>query len=110
MEMKNILSLSERLKALIENAEAEAKGIVSEAQKKAETSIAEATTEAESKRVSAQRRTGLEEYLAESEAEAAKEAKKVAKDYEDRAEGIKNTSDDKIKEAVDYVLKEVLPQ
>lgn len=29
MEMKNILSLGERLKALIEKAEAEAKGIVS---------------------------------------------------------------------------------
>ena len=51
MEMKNILSLGERLKALIEKAEAEAKPFVSEAQSKADASIAEAKTDAEAKRL-----------------------------------------------------------
>ena len=66
--------------------------------------------DAERKRQRAQRRTGLDEFLAESEAEAAKEAVKVSKEYEKRVQEIKDTSDAKIKEAVDYVLKEVLPQ
>jgi vacuolar-type H+-ATPase subunit H len=58
----------------------------------------------------AQRRTGLEEFLVESEAEAEKEAKKATKEYDKRVKDILNTSDEKIKEAVDFVLKEVLPQ
>ena len=95
---------------LIEKAEAEANAVVSEAQNKADTSIAEARKEAEGKRLRAQRRTGLEEFLAESEAEAEKEAKKVKKEYNKRVKEIMNTSDEKIKEAVDFVLKEVLPQ
>ena len=110
MEMKNILSLGERLKALIEKAEAEANAVVSEVQNKADTSIAEARKEDEGKRLRAQRRTGLEEFLAESEAEAEKEAKKVKKEYNKRVKEIMNTSDEKIKEAVDFVIKEVLPQ
>ncbi len=110
MEMKNILSLGERLKALIEKAEAEANALVSEAQSKADTSIAESKTEAEGKMLRAQRRTGLEEFLVESEAEAEKEAKKATKEYDKRVKAILNTSDEKIKEAVDFVLKEVLPQ
>ena len=110
MEMKNILSLGERLKALIEKAEAEANALVSEAQSKADTSIAESKTEAEGKMVRAQRRTGLEEFLVESVAEAVKEAKKATKESEKRVKNILNTSDEKIMEAVDFVIKEVLPQ
>ncbi len=110
MEMKKILNLSERLNELIEKAEAEAKGLVSKAQTKAETSLAETKKEAERRRLLAQRRIGLEEFLAESEAEAEKEAKKVTKEYAKRVKEIKDTSDDKIKEAVDYILSEVLPE
>jgi len=110
MEMKNILGLSERLTALIEKAESEAKEIVSKAQRRSETSLAEARKEADRRRLLAQRRTGLEEFLAESEAEAEKEAKKVTKDYTKRVEEIKNTSEAKIKEAVEYIIQEVLPK
>jgi vacuolar-type H+-ATPase subunit H len=110
MKMKNILSLGERLKALIEKAETEANAVVSEAQNKADASIAETRTEAEGKRLRAQRRTGLEEFLVDSVAEAEKEAKKVKKEYDKRVKEILNTSDEKIKEAVDFVLKEVLPR
>jgi len=108
--MKNILNLSERLVALIEKAEVEAEEIVSKTQKQSEDSIAQVREEAERKRQRAQRRTGLDEFLSESEAEAMKEAKKVTKDYEKRVKEIKETSDDKIKEAVNYVLEEVLPK
>jgi vacuolar-type H+-ATPase subunit H len=110
MKMKNILSLSERLVALIEKAEVEAEEIVSKAQKQMEDSLAKVREETERKRQRAQRRTGLDEFLVEAEAEAKKEAKKVTKDYEERVKEIRNISDDKIKEAVDYVLQEVLPK
>ena len=110
MEMKNILSLSERLIALIEKAQAEANEGVSKAQKEAEESLAEVRSETEKKRLRAQRRTGLDEFLVDAEADAKKEAKKVTKDYENRVKEIMGTSDEKIKEAVDHVLKEVIPQ
>lgn len=110
MEMKNILGLSERLIALIEKAQSEANEIVSTAQKEADESLAAVKAEAEKRRLRAQRRTGLEEFLAPAEAEARKEAEKVTKDYEARVKEIKGISDDKVKEAVEYVLKEVLPE
>ena len=110
MEMKNILSLGERLKVLIEKAESEAEELISQAQRKSDDTLTMVKEDAERRRQRAQRRTGLEEFLAEAEAEATKEAKKVTKDYEKRVQEIKYTSDEKIKEAVDMVLKEVLPQ
>ena len=110
MEMKNILGLGERLKALIEKAESEAGELISQAQKKSDETLAQVKEDADRKRLRAQRRTGLEEFLAESEAEAAKEAKKVSKEYEKRVQEITGISDEKIKEAVDFVLKEVLPE
>ena len=110
MEMKNILSLGERLQALIEKAESEAKEIISQAQKKSDETLAQVKEDAETKRQRAQRRTGLEEFLAESEAEAAKEAEKVSMEYDERVQEITGISDGKIKEAVDFVLKEVLPE
>jgi vacuolar-type H+-ATPase subunit H len=110
MEMKKILGLSERLIALIEKAQAEANMIVSKAQKEADESLEEVKAETEKKRLRAQRRTGLDEFLVDAEAEAKKEATKVKKDYAKRIKEIRGTSDDKIKEAVDHVLKEVVPQ
>lgn len=110
MEMKNILGLGERLKVLIEKAESEAKEIISQAQKKSDETLAMVKEDAERKRQRAQRRTDLDEFLAESEAEAAKEAAKVSKEYEKRVQEIKDVSDEKLKEAIEMVLKEVLPQ
>jgi vacuolar-type H+-ATPase subunit H len=110
MEMKNILSLGERLKVLINKAEAEAEELISQAQNKSDETLTMVKEDAEIRRQRAQRRTGLDEFLTEAEAEAKKEAEKVTKDYEKRVQEIKATSDEKIKEAVAMVLKEVLPQ
>ncbi len=110
MEMQKILSLGGRLQKLLDKTEAEANEIISEAQKKADQVIAEAKEEAEKKRLRAQRRTGLDEFLADAEAEAKSEATKVTKDYEKRVKEVHNIPDDKFKSAVDLVLKEVLPE
>ncbi|MFH1180505.1 MAG: V-type ATPase subunit subunit G family protein [Candidatus Bathyarchaeota archaeon] len=110
MEMQKILSLGGRLQKLLEKTEAEANEIISEAQMKADRIVAQAKDEAEKRRLRAQRRTGLDEFLADAEAEAKKEAKKVTKDYAKRVEEIKTISEDKLKEAVDFVMSEVLPQ
>jgi vacuolar-type H+-ATPase subunit H len=109
MEMKKMLGLGERLNALIAKAEAEAEELISQAQTKSDLELAQAKEDAERKRQRAQRRTGLDEFLVESEAEAEKEAAKVTKEYEKRVQEITGISDDKIKEAVDFVIKEVLP-
>jgi len=110
MEMEKILNLGGRLQKLLEKTEAEANEIISEAQRKADRIIAQAREEAEQKRLRAQRRTGLDEFLADAEAEAKKEAAKVTKDYDKRVKEIKNISDEKMAEAVDYIMKEVLPE
>jgi vacuolar-type H+-ATPase subunit H len=110
MEMKNILSLGERLKVLIEKAESEAEELISQAQSKSDDTLTMVKEDAERRRQRAQRRTGLEEFLTEAETEATKEAKKVTEDYEKRVQEIKDTSEEKIKKAVEMVLKEVLPQ
>ena len=110
VEMENILNLSERLNALIKRAEQEAKEKVSKAQKEADESLIRVKEESEKRRLRAQRRTGLDEFLAPAEADARKEAKKVAEEYEKKAREIRNTSDMKINEAVKYVLEEVLPE
>ncbi len=110
MEMKNILNLNERLIALIDKAEAEAVEIVSKAQIQADESLVKVKEETDRKRQRAQRRIGLDEFLADAEAEAKTEAKKVTKEYEKRVKEINDLSDDKIKEAVDYILEEVLPK
>jgi vacuolar-type H+-ATPase subunit H len=110
MGMNNMLSLTERLTELIKKAEAEANEILSKAQSKSENSISEARKEADRIHMLTQRRIGLEEFLAESEAEAEKEAKNVTENYNKRVMEIKNTSETKIKEAVEYILSEVLPK
>ena len=53
---------------------------------------------------------GTLDAVQSSTTKAEKEAEKVTKDYENRVKEIKNTSEDKIKEAVDYILSEVLPE
>lgn len=110
MEMENIINLSERLVALIERAEAEAREIVNKAQRQADEMLLEVKEEADKKRLRAQRRTGLDEFLAPEEEKARIEAIKVKEEYEKRASNIKNTPEDKIDQAVDFLLKEILPK
>jgi vacuolar-type H+-ATPase subunit H len=110
MEMKNILSLGGRLKRLLAKAEEEAQEITSEAQAKADEIVKTAKEESEKRLIRAQYRTGLDEFLKDAEEEAKQEAKKVEKDYAKRANDIKAVQGDKVKEAAEMLVKEVLPE
>jgi vacuolar-type H+-ATPase subunit H len=108
MEMKSILSLGGRLKKLLAKAEEEAQGIVSEAQAKADQMVNAAKEESEKRLVKAQYRTDLDEFLVDAEEKAKQEAKKIEKEYDKQAQGIKTFPVDKIKEAAGMVVEEVL--
>jgi vacuolar-type H+-ATPase subunit H len=110
MEMKNILSLGGRLQRLLAKAEEEGRGIIAEAQEKADETVRVAKDEAEKRLVRAQYRTGLDEFLKDAEEEAKKEAKRVEKEYAKRAEDIKAVPEDKVREAAELLVKEVLPK
>ena len=110
MEMKKILSLGERLQKLLDKTELEAQAIVSEAQKEADEIIRGARDDAEKRRLRAQRRTGLDDFLKEAEAEAKREAVRVRKEYSERAASIREVDDNKVEEAVSYLVEEVLPK
>jgi len=109
MEMKNILSLGGRLKRLLAKAEEDAQKTVSEAQAKADEILKAAKDESEKRLIRAQYRTGLDEFLKDAEAEAKQQAKKVEKDYAKQAQEIKAIPENKIKEAAEMLVKEVLP-
>jgi len=110
MGMERVLSIGERLQNLLADAEAEAKAKIAEAQSAADEKITAAQTEAVRKKALAQRGTGIEELLKEEEKKAKREAKKILKDYESKAEALKDVPEDKIKAAIETVIKEVLPQ
>jgi len=106
MEMKNILSLGGRLQRLLAKAEEEGRGIIAEADE----TVRVAKDEAEKRLIRAQYRTGLDEFLKDAEEEAKKEAKRVEKEYAKRAEDIKTVPEDKVREAAELLVKEVLPK
>jgi V/A-type H+-transporting ATPase subunit G/H len=108
--MKRVLSIGGRLQKLLTDAQIEAEQMIKEAQDKAEEIINKAQIESNRKRARVQRGTGLEELLAEEEEKAKKEAVKVTKNFEKQVEKLKEIPDQKMNEAIDFVLKEVLPQ
>jgi vacuolar-type H+-ATPase subunit H len=108
--MERVLSIGERLQNLLADAEAEAKAKITEAQSTADEKIMAAQGEAARKKAMAQRGTGIEALLKEEEKKAEREAKKILKDYEAKAEALKDVPEDKIKAAIETVIKEVLPQ
>jgi vacuolar-type H+-ATPase subunit H len=110
MGMERVLSIGERLQNLLTDAEAEAKAKITEAQSAADEKITAAQNEAARKKAMAQRGTGIEELLKEEEKKAEKEAKKILKDYTAKAEALKDVPEDKMKAAIETVIKEVLPQ
>ena len=110
MSMERVLSMSGRLQKLLTEAQEEADKIIHDAKRQADEMIDTAKKEAERKRARAQRGTGLEDMLAEEEKKALKEAEKVSKDYEKQVDDLKEVPDEKVSEAVDYVMKEVLPE
>jgi V/A-type H+-transporting ATPase subunit G/H len=107
--MKRVLMIGGRLQKLLTDAQIEAEQMVKEAQDKAEEIISKAKIESNRKRARAQRGTGLEEMLAEEEEKAKKEAIKVTENFEKQAEKLKEIPNQKMAEAIDFVLKEVLP-
>ncbi len=108
--MENVLELTERLESLVEKARREAQEIVDQAKREAQAAVEAAKQEAERRRLNAQRRVGIEDFLVEREAQARKEAEKVRREYEERAKKILAVSEEKIEEAVKAVLEEVLPK
>ena len=108
--MERVLSIQNRLQKLLGDAEKEAEAMVSKAQSAADEKLTAARDEAARKRAMAQRGSGIEELLKEEEEKAEKEAKKILKDYEAKAEALKVVPEEKMKEAVDFMLEEVLPQ
>ena len=110
MEMKSILSLGGRLKNLLAKAEEEAQILVSEAQAKADEIVNAAKSESEQRLVKAQYRTDLDEFLVDAEREAREKAKQVEEEYARRAQEIRAVPGDKIRQASDRVVKEVLPK
>jgi vacuolar-type H+-ATPase subunit H len=109
MGMERVLSIGERLKKIMADAEAEATFKINEAQSKADEKISTARNEANRKRTMAQRGTGIDELLKEEEAKAEIEAKKILDDYESRSNSLSNISENKKREAIEIILKEVLP-
>lgn len=110
MGMERVLSIGERLQKLLIDAETEAKAKIAEAQSTANEKITAARNEAARKKALAQRGTGIEELIKEEEKKATKEAKKILKDYKAKAEALKDVPEGKMREAVETVMKEVLPQ
>lgn len=105
--MNKILQLGGRLNKLIERTEDEAEQIVEEARKEADEIINIAKDEASQRLQRAQRRSGLNEFLQESEQEAKIEAKKVLEDHIKRAEVISSVSDSELKEGSKIIVQEV---
>jgi vacuolar-type H+-ATPase subunit H len=110
MGVERVLSMGERLQRLLDGAEKEAEAKVVEAEQKAADMISKARADAERRRTMAQRGYGIDELLKEAEDKATKEAEKKLKDYKKKAEAVKEVPEEKMKEAVALVLKEVLPK
>jgi uncharacterized protein YbaP (TraB family) len=58
----------------------------------------------------AQRGSGIDELLREAEEKAKIEAEKSLEGYREKAEALKKLPEEKMREAVALVLKEVLPE
>ena len=84
--------------------------IVAEAQRKADEMVSKAKAEAERRRNMAQRGSGIDELIREAEEKAKVEANKIFEDNKTKAEALKKIPEDTMKAALEFVLKEVLPQ
>lgn len=102
--------MGERLQRLLDDAETRADEIVAEAQRKADEMVSKAKAEAERRRNMAQRGSGIDELIREAEEKAKVEADKILEDNKTKAEALKKLPEDTMKAALEFVLKEVLPQ
>jgi len=108
--MERVLSIGGRLQKLIEDAERNAEKKVADAQNRAKEMISQARSEAENRRVRAQRGHGIDDLIKAEEEKATKEAANIMNDYRQKAEATKKAPEDRFEEAVNLVLKEVLPK
>jgi vacuolar-type H+-ATPase subunit H len=110
MDLERVISMGERLERLLDAAEKEAEEIVAEAERRANEMVSKAKSEAERRRNMAQRGSGIDELLREAEEKAKIEAEKSLEGYREKAEALKKLPEEKMREAVALVLKEVLPE
>ena len=109
MERKS-LSVGRRLENILDEAEKESSLKIAEAQRKAEGLLARARTEAEEKRARSQRGQGIDALVKEEEAKAKVEAEKVKAEYKKKADALSNSPKAKRANAIEMIVKEVLPQ
>ena len=102
--------MGERLQRLLNDTETKADEIVAEAQRKADEMVSKAKAEAERRRNMAQRGSGIDELIREAEEKAKVEVEKSIKDYKKKAEALKKFPENKMQGALEFVLREVLPE
>ncbi len=102
--------MGERLQRLLNDTETKADEIVAEAQRKADEMVSKAKAEAERRRNMAQRGSGIDELIREADEKAKVEAEKSIKDYKKKAEALKKFPENKMQGALEFVLREVLPE
>jgi vacuolar-type H+-ATPase subunit H len=103
--MERILTISDQLQKLLDEAKKEAERIVADAQKRSDEKIAQAKAEAETELIRAQRfskRTEKEKIK--------KEAAQILKEYQQKAASLKRISNERLLLAINLILTEVLPQ
>ena len=110
MEMERILSIGGRLQKLLDDADAQAQKKISEAERKAEEIINSAKADAEYRQGKAQRGTGIEDLIVAEEKRAKQDAEKVAEDYRKKIGELKKIPRENLDEAVNLIMKEVLPK
>lgn len=109
MEIKRYIEVSEKLRRMLEDAEKQAKEIIAEAEARAERIIAEAREEARNLRLRAETGEALDEIVKEAEEKAKEEAEKVLKEYDKKVSTLGEIPEERFREAVELILKEVLP-
>lgn len=108
MEVGRVISISERLQELLKNAEKEADDIVSRASEQAERMVSEAKVEAEKKTRLARLGQGIDEYLREEEEKVRKEDEEILKEFRNRGEASKRMAEERLQQAVELIVKEVV--
>lgn len=109
MGMERVLSIGGRLQRLIDEAEREAERTLAEAQKRSNEMISQARAEAENRRARAQRGQGIDDLIQSEEEKAKEDAAKILEGYRMKAEAVKKSQEERFNEAVNLVLREVLP-
>ncbi len=108
MEVGRMISISERLQELLKNAEKEAEDVVAKAREQAERMVSEAKVEAEKEIRLARLGQGIDEYLREEEEKVRGEADEIIKEFRGRSETSKRTAEERLQQAVEMIVNEVV--